>query len=94
VTIGNDVIIGPNVSIPGASHNIFVDVPFSESGLTSTGTVICDSVWIGSNVTILDGVTIGKYSVVAANSVITKDVPAYSLVGGVPAKIIRVLEGA
>jgi acetyltransferase-like isoleucine patch superfamily enzyme len=92
VTIGNDVIIGPNVSIPGASHNIFADVPFSESGLNSLGTVICDSVWIGSNVTILDGVTIGKHSVVAANSVITKDIPPYSVVAGAPAKLVRKLD--
>ena len=51
--------------------------------------VICDKVWIGARATILCGVTIGEGSVVAAGSVVAKDVPAYCLVGGVPAKILK-----
>lgn len=51
--------------------------------------VICDKVWIGARATILCGVTIGKGSIVAAGAVVTKDVPAYCLVGGVPAKILK-----
>ena len=51
--------------------------------------VICDDVWIGSRVTVLQGVTIGEGAVVAANSVVTHDVPPYAIVGGVPAKVIK-----
>jgi acetyltransferase-like isoleucine patch superfamily enzyme len=89
VEIGNDVILGPNVSIPGATHDIASNQPFSQSGLVIKGTVIEDSVWIGGNSTILDGIRIGKGAIVAANSVITEDVPPLGIVGGVPAKMIR-----
>jgi len=89
VIIGNDVILGPNVSIPGATHEINSDIPFSKSASLIKGTIIEDSVWIGSNCTIIDGITIGKGSVIAANSVVTKDVPPFSIAGGVPAKIIK-----
>lgn len=51
--------------------------------------IIGDNVWIGDKVSILSGVTIGKGSVIACNAVVTKDVPSYSVVGGVPAKVIK-----
>ena len=50
---------------------------------------ICDDVWIGTRSTILDGVTVGAHSVIAAGSVVTKDVPDYAIVAGVPAKIVK-----
>ena len=53
--------------------------------------VVEDNVWIGERVCILSGVTVGKGAIVAANSVVTKDVPPYSVVGGVPAKLIKVI---
>lgn len=89
VIIGNDVHLGPNVSIPGSNHNIITNLPLSKSGATMKGTIIHDYVWVGSNVTILDGVTIGKGAVIAANTVVTKDVPEYAIVAGVPAKVIK-----
>jgi maltose O-acetyltransferase len=89
VVIGNEVMIGPNVSIPGSSHIIDSALPLRLSGTTSTGTVIGDNVWIGSNVTIIDGVNIGKGAVIAANSVVNKNVPEFAIVGGIPAKIIK-----
>lgn len=89
VKIGNDVHLGPNVSIPGSSHNIESDLPLSSSGAIQKGTILDDYVWVGSNVTILDGVTIGKGAVVAANSVVTKDVEEWAVVGGIPAKTIK-----
>lgn len=89
VTIGKGVIFGPNISIPGATHDISRGLPFSEAACLVTGTTIEDSVWIGSNCTILDGITIGKGAVVAANSVVTKDVAPFSVVGGVPAKVLK-----
>lgn len=89
VKIGNEVQLGPNVSIPGASHIIDSELPLTKSGSTIKGTVIEDYVWIGSNVTIIDGVRIGKGAVVAANSVVNKDVPVHAIIGGVPAKVIK-----
>lgn len=89
VIIGKDVQLGPNVSIPGASHIINSELPLSKSGALIKGTIIEDYVWVGSNVTIIDGVKIGKGAVVAANSVVTKDVPEYAIIGGIPAKIIK-----
>ena len=56
--------------------------------------VICDKVWVGFNVIVLKGVTIGEGAVVAAGSVVTRDVPAFSVVGGNPARVIRQLKGA
>ena len=89
VEIGKGVILGPNVSIPGATHDIKDNQLLSNSNILITGTKIEDYVWVGSNSTIIDGTIIGKGSVVAANSVVTKDVPPFAIVGGVPAKIIK-----
>ena len=63
--------------------------PFIEQGITAEGVVVEDDVWIGSGAIITDGVCIGRGAVVAAGAVVTKDVPPYTVVGGVPARIIR-----
>ncbi len=89
IKIGNNVSLGPNISLPGSSHVIDTDLPLTKSGSSIIGTIIEDHVWVGSNVTIVDGVRIGKGAVVSANSIVTKDVPAYAVVGGVPAKILK-----
>jgi len=90
VSIGENVMIGPNVSIPGSSHNFSkTDIPMIHQSDIVKGTCIEDDVWIGANSVILDGVTIGKGSIVAAGSVVTKNVLEYSIVAGVPAKLIR-----
>jgi acetyltransferase-like isoleucine patch superfamily enzyme len=89
VEIGNDVILGPNVSIPGATHGVSSNQPFLRSGLIIEGTIIGNSVWVGSNSTILDGVRIGDGAIIAANSVVTENVPPFAIAGGVPAKILK-----
>ena len=90
IVIGNNVLIGPNVSIPGSSHNIDdLSQPILTSGATFIGTIIDDDVWVGSNVVILDGVHIHTGAVIGAGSVFTKDVGAYEVVAGVPAKLIK-----
>ena len=77
-------MIGPNVSIPGANHNFeSINVPMNMQGNTIKGTIIEDDVWIGANSVILDGIAIGKGSVIGAGSVVAKDVEPYSIVGGV-----------
>lgn len=90
VHIGNNVIFGPNVSIFSENH-VFdnPDLPVSKQGVTRKGVTINDGVWLGTRVVILDGVTVGENSIVAAGSIVNKDVPSYSIVGGVPAKVIR-----
>lgn len=91
VEIGRDVLLGPRVSILPENH-VFADVerPIKEQGVVRDGVVIEDDCWIGANVAILAGVRIGRGSVVAAGAVVTKDVPPQSIVGGVPARILRV----
>lgn len=90
VEIGNNVIFGPRVSIFSESHNFSETNSFvNEQGETRKGVHIKDGVWVGSNAIILDGVIIGENAIIAAGSVVNKDVPPYSIVAGVPAKIIK-----
>ncbi|MCK9504238.1 MAG: acyltransferase [Porticoccaceae bacterium] len=88
--IGNDVMIAQAVTMRDTDH-VFdrTDVPMNKQGITTRPIKIEDDVWIGHGVSILKGVTIGTGSIVSAGAVVTKDVPAYAIVGGVPAKIIR-----
>ncbi len=95
INIGNNVLIGSNVLITDHSHGKLErsDIPFVDRHLISKGPVIIeDNVWIGEHACIMPGTTIGTGSIVAANAVVTKDVPPYSLVGGVPAKVIKSID--
>jgi maltose O-acetyltransferase len=93
VIIGEWCAIGHNVNIHAITHDPLHATGPEDSREANIGDVfIEDHVWIGSNTLILPGVRIGKGSVVAANAVVTKDVPARSVVGGVPAKIIKHLD--
>lgn len=82
--------IAPNVVIVGSNH-VFSDPTktIKSQGTSSKGIVVDDDVWIGANVTILDGVHVGKGSVVAAGAVVNKDVPPMTIVVGVPAKVVK-----
>jgi len=90
VRIGNRVYTSPMVQLVAVNH-VFDDPtrPFVEQGITAQGITVDDDVWIGSGVVVTDGVTIGKGAVVAAGSVVTDDVPAHTVVGGVPARVLR-----
>lgn len=91
VKAGKYVMFAPDVTIAGADH-VFDQpgVPMYFAGRPELPeTLIGDDVWIGARVCILAGVKIGRGSIVAMGSVVTKDVPTYSIVGGVPAKLIR-----
>ena len=92
VTIGSHVNLAQGITVTALNHN-FSDTTLriDEQGITTQLVVIKDDVWIGANAVILPGVTIGRHAVVAAGAVVTKDVPPYTLVGGVPAKVIRML---
>lgn len=90
LAIGNDVMMGPEVVIFTVSH-CYKDttIPMNRQGFYSAKVVIEDDVWIGYRSIILTDITIGKGSVIGAGSVITKDVPPYTVVGGAPARVIK-----
>jgi len=85
--ICDDVMIGPNVNIITTGHPI--EPSRRRDGVTAKPIVIERNVWIGAGATIIGGVTVGENSVVGAGSVVTRDVPPNTLVGGNPAKVIR-----
>lgn len=89
LTIGNNVRIATHTIIIPANH-IYTDrsMLIKDQGLTKIGIVIGDDVWIGAGVKILDGCCIGNGAVIGAGAVVTKDVPPYAVVVGVPAKIV------
>lgn len=94
VHIGDRVYTSPFTQIIAVNH-IFDDPnrPFIEQGITAEGIVIEDDVWLGAGAVITDGVRVGKGAVVAAGAVVTKDVPAHTVVGGVPARPIKEIDG-
>ena len=93
VTIGNHVNLAQGVTITALNHN-FEDITLriDQQGVSTNTVTISDDVWIGTNVVVLPGVTIGTHSVVAAGAVVTKDVPPYTIVAGVPAKVIKTIK--
>lgn len=94
VTIGDRVYTSPFTQIISVNH-VFDDPnrPFVEQGITAEGIVIEDDVWLGASSIITDGVRVGKGAVVAAGAVVTQDVPPHTVVGGVPAKVLREIDG-
>ena len=92
VTIGSHVNLAQGITVTALNHN-FDDTTkrIDEQGIATKPVVISDDVWIGANAVILPGVTIGRHVVVAAGAVVTKDVPDNTIVGGVPATIIKKL---
>lgn len=94
LTIGRKVIFGPHPTIITGDHRIDVIGKYivdSDEKLPENDApvVVEDDVWAGSNVTILKGVTIGRGSVIAAGAVVTKSCPPYSIIGGIPAKVLK-----
>lgn len=90
LTIGDNCIIGPYLSCHPENHNFGDDSTLIKNqGVSRKGIKIGQNCWIGAKVTILDGVTVGDNCVIAAGAVVTKDMPANSVIGGVPAKVIK-----
>jgi acetyltransferase-like isoleucine patch superfamily enzyme len=90
VQIGHHVILAQNIVISGLNHGYEdVDVPIHLQKCTTREIIIEDESWIGANAVIVSGVRIGKHAVVAAGSVVTKDVAPFSVVAGNPAKPIK-----
>lgn len=92
IRIGNNVMLGPAVRLFSENHEMEdSSVPIKDKGVDWKPIIIEDDCWIASGAVITAGVTIGKGSVVAAGAVVTKDVPAQTLVAGIPARVIRTL---
>lgn len=94
VTIGDRVYTSPFSQLIAVNH-LFDDPtrPFVEQGITAEGIVVEDDVWIGAGAIVTDGVRIGRGAVVAAGAVVTRDVPAHTVVGGVPARLLKEIKG-
>lgn len=90
VIIGENVIMGQNVRFHSENH-IFNDptIPIKMQGVTNEGIIIEDDCWVGAGVVFLDGVKVGKGSVIGANSVVTKNIPPFSVVVGTPGRVIK-----
>lgn len=96
ITIGDNLLTGTNVLITDNSHGQstreHMSLPFNQRPLYSKGPVVIGkNVWLGNNVCVMPGVTIGDGAIIGANSVVTHDVPAYSVAAGIPARVIKQL---
>ncbi|MFI7019614.1 acyltransferase [Streptomyces sp. NPDC050164] len=89
VTLGDGVRIGAHSSLLAFNHGTSPDLPVHQQPVTSRGITIGDDVWIGSHVVVVDGVTIGDHCVIGAGAVVTKDLPAWTVAAGTPARRIR-----
>ncbi len=90
VTIGNDVRLAQNIVLSGLNHN-YEDVsqPIHTQGVSTATIVVEEETWIGANCVVVAGVTIGKHSIIAGGSVVTKDIPPYSVAVGNPARVVK-----
>lgn len=93
IQIGDRVYTGPNVQILAVDH-VYEDPerPLIEQGITAEGIVVEDDVWIGAGAILTDGIRVGKGAVIAAGAVVTADVPPHTVVGGVPARVLKRIE--
>lgn len=91
VTIGDHVMMGPECVFLPHNHKFDrLDIPMCEQGFSESKPIhIGNDVWIGTRVIIMPGVTVGNHSIIGAGAVVTKDVPEYAIVGGVPARVLK-----
>ncbi|GAB3637398.1 hypothetical protein GCM10027422_29880 [Hymenobacter arcticus] len=91
VIIGDNVMIAPHCMLSSGNHDYKqLEKPMRFAGDFTKGPIVIENdVWIGANVTITDGVTIGEGAVIAANSCVTKDIPPFAIAAGVPARVIK-----
>ena len=95
IHIGRSVDIAPNCALYAYDHGFDLDRPIREQPLTTKGDIIIeDEVWMGVGVIVLNGVRIGKGAVIAAGSVVVKDIPEYAIAVGVPARVVKMRGGS
>lgn len=88
ITIGDDVLIGPKVNLVTINHRLD---PARRRSTYCAPIVIERGAWLGVSVSVMPGVTIGEYAMVAANAVVTRDVPAFTVVGGIPGSLVHAM---
>ena len=94
ITIGNNAIIAQNVAFSGLNRNYEnINCSIQKQGVSTAPTKIKDEYWIGTKAVITTGVTVGKHSIIAAESVVAKDIPHYCIAAGNPASIIKKQNG-
>jgi acetyltransferase-like isoleucine patch superfamily enzyme len=92
--IGSNCLLARNVMIETSEHSMEdPTIPITEQGVLARPTVVQDGVWIGANVLIRNGITIGDDAVIGANAVVTRNVPPGAIVAGVPARVLRFRRG-
>jgi acetyltransferase-like isoleucine patch superfamily enzyme len=90
VSIGKNTILAQNIVLSGLNHGYAdPDIPIKDQKETTAQIIVEEDCWIGANSVVVAGVTIGKHSIVAGGSVVTKNVPPYTIVGGNPAKVLK-----
>ncbi len=90
VHLGDYVIMGPDVKIYSRNHKYdSLEIPIAKQGKNYYETFVGNDVWIGANVVITAGCKVGNHCIIAAGAVVTKDIPDYAIVGGIPAKVIK-----
>lgn len=90
IIVGRNVMIADSVSLRDTDHSFDeIEIPMIKQGVKTAAINIEDDVWISHGAVITKGVTVGKGSIIAANAVVTKDIPPYSIAAGVPARIIK-----
>ena len=89
IILGDNVLMGPGVKMFSSNHGTASDSIMNGQEWKEKDIIVGNDVWLGANVVIVPGVTIGEGSVIAAGAVVTKDIPPYSIAGGVPAKVIK-----
>ncbi|HQS24126.1 MAG: acetyltransferase [Sphingobacteriia bacterium 24-36-13] len=90
VSIGNNTILAQNIVLSGLNHGYAdPDIPIKDQKETTATITVEEDCWIGANSVVVAGVTIGKHSIIAGGSVVTKNVPPYTIVGGNPAKVLK-----
>lgn len=95
ISIGENVIMGQHIAFHAENHNYDrLDIPIRDQGTQRKGIVIEDDCWVGANTTFLDGAQVGRGCVVAAGSIVRGEIPPYSVVAGVPARVIKSRRGS
>lgn len=90
VNIGNDIRLAQNIVMSGLNHNYEdITMPISDQGVSTAPIIIEDETWLGANCVVLPGVTIGRHCVIAAGSIVNRDIPPFSVAAGNPARVLK-----